>query len=305
MYRLEKSYGKRTFDEWFKNRPQNLRSTQTDPDTANQEVWQVSSFRKLLECIAFLGSMNKRLTLFYRGQTHDFDPLPTLFRNTWKCFGSGEMFEITSRNRMGYWNKLEEIGRRVYEICASTDFGLPRRRGFRNTREIQWTVIQHYGLWPTPLIDITNSLRVAATFAMGFQKGTPEKPQHGFLYVVGMPNSTGSITFDIDQHIILARLHSACPPVAKRPHYQEGFLVGHFPIYTANENLMRQSKLIRRLVAKFELWDSGDFWDKDFPMFRATALLPTDDSLLERFHEKFGDQSPEFSLHRRAQELES
>lgn len=303
MDKIEKCYGKKTFDAWVGDRPANLRSTQTNPDTAIEEVWEVSSFRKLLDGVAFLGSMNKHLTLFYRGQNQDLPPIPTLFRSSWRCFGSGQTFEVNSGNRMKYWRKLEEIGQVVCNICDHKDLGVPRRRGFRNTREIQWTVIQHYGLWPTPLIDVTSSLRVAAAFAMGFQHGSSKRPLNGFLYVVGMPSPTSFITFDIDRHITLARLQSACPPVAKRPHYQDGFLIGYFPIYTLKKGLKKKSNLLRRLVAKFELKDNGDFWDEDFPIFPETALLPKDDLLLRRFHENFGTDSKK-SLHKQAQELE-
>jgi len=118
-----------------------------------------------------------------------------------------------------------------------------------------------------------------------------------------MPYSVGSITFNGDEHITLARLQSVCPPIAKRPHYQEGFLIGHFPIYTVDEALIKQAKLIRRLVVKFKLQGKGDFWGKDFPMFPETALLPEDDPLLERFREEFGPESRAFSLYKQAQEL--
>jgi hypothetical protein len=303
MYKLEKSYGKNTYDVWCNSRMRDLRPTQTDPSRANRNTWPVRSYRELLERAAFLGSMNKRLTLFFRGQVQDIDPLPTLFRKSWKCFGSSQIFEITRDNRIKYWDELNKIGRRVYEICDTTELGLPRWRGLQNIRETQWTVIQHYGLWPTPLIDITNSLRVAATFAMGFQHGDTRTPRQGFLYVVGMPYSTGSITFDIDQQIILARLQSACPPVAKRPHYQEGFLVGRFPMYEVEEGLKDKSNLINRLIAKFELQDDGNFWNPDFPMIRETALLPNDDPLFERFIEEFGPQSRAYSLCERTQEI--
>ncbi len=121
--------------------------------------------------------------------------------------------------------------------------------------------------------------------------------------VAGMPHSVGSITFNGDEHITLARLQSVCPPVAKRPHYQEGFLIGHFPIYTAQEALIKQSNLICRLVVKFKLQSKGDFWDKDFPRFAETALFPEDDPLLERFREESGPGSRAFSLCERAQKL--
>ncbi len=306
MHKLDESYGKKSYEEWDKTHPSDLRPTRSDFNAANREIWPVSSFRQLFERVTFLATMNKRLVLYYRGQTKDWDLLPTLFRDSWNCFDS-EMVSITSNNRKEYWRRLEDIGQQVYKLCDSTDlrFKLPRRRGFGNTREIQWAVIQHYGLWPTPLIDVTSSLRVAATFAMNFQRGSKENPRHGFLYVVGMPHTTGSITFDHDQHIVLVRLQSACPPLAERPHYQDGFLVGNFPIYTEIEGQKKkkQSNLLRRLVAKFELRDNGDFWDEDFPIFQKTALLPDKDELLKSFIEEFGHQAPN-SIHKQALELE-
>jgi hypothetical protein len=159
----------------------------------------------------------------------------------------------------------------------------------RDIREVQWAIIQHYELWPTPLIDITSSLRIAASFAMGLRLANTQEQRRGFVFVVGMPSSTGSITFDLDQQLCLARLHSACPPVAARPHYQDGFLVGRFPIYSmADFGVKKKSNLLRRLVAKFLLIDEGNFWDEDFPIVREDALYPTDDPLRNRFLEEFG-----------------
>jgi hypothetical protein len=291
MYKLDESYGKKTFDTWNGERPRDLGSTQTNPEIANREIWHVSSFRELIENVAFLGSMNKRLTLLYRGQSRDWDPLPTLFRDSWTCFGSDQRFGIDPGRRIQYWNQLERIGGQVYEVCNSKGFGLPRWRGLRNIREVQWAVIQHYGLWPTPFIDLTSSVRAAATFALDFKRGSARNPCSGFLYVVGMPYYTGSITFDIDENLVLARLHSSCPPIARRPHYQEGFLVGRFPMYSVADTSPSESRLVRRLIAKFKLEDTGHFWNEDFPMLGQNALLPADDPLLKRFLEEFGPRS--------------
>ena len=248
--------------------------------------------------------MNKRLTLFFRGQTSDErDPLPVLLRDKWKCFDTQEWFRLTTANRQLYWEELANIGKQVYEICKGSDLGLPRWRALRDTREVQWAVIQHYGLWPTPLIDITSSLRIAASFAMDLQVGIPGNHRHGFVFVVGMPSSTGSITFDIDQQLCLARLYSACPRIAKRPHYQDGFLVGRFPIYSmADHRVQEKSNLLRRLVAKFSLVDEGNFWDEDFPIIRDTALYPENDPLRVHFVEEFG-RSGQHSLYKLAKDI--
>ena len=53
-------------------------------------------------------------------------------------------------------------------------------------REAKSAVTQHYGFWPTPLIDLTSSLWVAASFALKARQD--DTVIRGFLYVVGMPN---------------------------------------------------------------------------------------------------------------------
>jgi FRG domain len=297
MYKLESSYGKSTFDVWCKARSSDLRGTRTDTAAADCNVWPVETFRELVERVAFLGSMNKRLTLFYRGQRRDVAPSPVIFRQEWTCFDSDEQLTIGAA-RPRYWDELQRIGHDVYEICRTEKFGLPRWRGLRDTREVQWAVVQHYQLWPTPLLDLTSSLRAAASFAMGLEAGRSNAPRTGFVYVVGMPHSTGSISYDLDEQLVLARLQSACPPIAKRPHYQDGFLVGRFPIYELTDSHARKSSLINRLVAKFKLSDAGSFWTDD-PVMGEPALLPLDDPLLERFRAEFGSAA-EGSLRARA-----
>jgi hypothetical protein len=78
MYRLDKSYGISTYQKWQtilgaskaanrdakKIRHKDLSDAQTTPDEAWEETWDVRSFRDLMEKVAFLGSMNKRATLF-------------------------------------------------------------------------------------------------------------------------------------------------------------------------------------------------------------------------------------------------
>jgi hypothetical protein len=296
MRRLDKSYGWQTFEAWQLSQPADLRDTMTSHAEAASNVWEVTSFPMLIECVAFLGSMNKRLSLLYRGQPQDWPLIPSLFRDCWTAFDSEAKLAIAER-REQYWVELQRIGRRVYEVLKQKELGLPRRRGFRDTREIQWAVAQHYGLWPTPLIDVTSSLRVAATFAMDFSCGTPDHPRTGYLYVLGMPNVTGSITVDFDQHLLLARLQSCCPPAAKRPHCQEGFLVGHFPLYSVTEVSTSKVDLGQRLIAKFRLIDSGEFWSPDFPILSQAALMPRVDALMKHFVAVFGSESGEGSSH--------
>jgi hypothetical protein len=148
------------------------------------------------------------------------------------------------------------------------------------------------------------SQRVAASFALSLECGTVDQPKSGFLYVVGMPYSTGSISYSIDENIVLARLQSACPPIAKRPHHQDGFFVGRFPFYSPNSETENKSRLKRRLVAKFILRDDGSFWDENFPLVKADALMPAKDVLIEEFSRHFGPDK-EYSLATLATQVES
>ena len=288
MRLLEESYGWQTFNKWENTHTDDLRDSKTSPLVANTLFWEVSSFHELLNHVAFVNSMNKRLILFYRGQTTDRVPIPSLFRENWTCFGTVQKFDITAKNRQMYWLALEEIGSHIYLLFKNKSLQIPRFKGFKNTREIQWAIIQHYGLWPTPLVDITSSLYIAAKFAL---TGKEKSLSTGFLFVIGMPHLVGSITFNYDEHFTLAKLQSVCPPIAKRPHFQEGFLIGHFPIYSMDDHLIKQSSLINRLVVKFKLINNGDFWDSNFLEIPEEALMPANDILLNYFMEEFGPES--------------
>jgi hypothetical protein len=80
-----------------------------------------------------------------------------------------------------------------------------------------WAILQHYEVCDTPLLDVTNSLRVAASFATN--NPAAEGP---VLYVLGVPSLSGSITASSEQGLQIIRLSSICPPEARRPYFQEG-----------------------------------------------------------------------------------
>jgi len=287
MYQLENFYGKRAFDQWISRKPDDLSACRESvPPT---EVWPVQSYDELIDAIAFLTVMNKRSTLMFRGQRSQAEPLPRLFRDRGRFMETDHCFDLTPQNRAKYWSYLPEIGSAVYEICRRPKFGLPRWRGLERIREVQWAVIQHYELWPTPMIDLTSSLRVGSTFALGWNGQSATRPTKGYLYVVGMPSPSGSIVFDIDEHITLARLHSCCPPIARRPHLQDGFLVGRFPFKdTEDRDSRKKSSLRFRTIAIFELTHNGDFWGRVHTPLPKDALLPDDDGLATAFASEFG-----------------
>jgi hypothetical protein len=298
MYPLEAIYGPKAHRAFHRVRKFKWSLTptcQSARQVAKDEPLVARTYADLVSIVSFLSVMNKRHSLHFRGQGEDWPLKPTMFRSTWVS-PSKRRHEIPNdpEARQRIWLHLnEDISTIVHRVCDKLP--MPRRATLKMFREAVWAVAQHYDLWPTPLIDITPNLRIAASFALWSAQG------RGLIYVTAMPPSTNSVTYDADQHVVLARLQAVCPPVAKRPHYQDGFLVGRFPFAGPNPNQIDRdppnvSDLSRRLVAKIKLVDgAGDgvreskgrsgFWTKDFPRMSARSLMPTadDDKLLERF----------------------
>lgn len=136
--------------------------------------------------------------------------------------------------------------------------------------ECYMSLFQHYGIIETPLIDITQSLRVAATFAFGDSNS-------GFLFVFGLPFPNQSISYFTDLGIILLKLQNVVPVNAIRPRYQEGYLVGKFPFSNTKSV---SDDLSNRMIAKFKLDNSsGNFWDKYFQPMPEEVLFPKNDKI--------------------------
>jgi hypothetical protein len=139
-------------------------------------------------------------------------------------------------------------------------------------RILRWSILQHYEVCPTPLLDVTHSLRIAASFASIGAKDS------AFVYVLGVPNLSGAITASVEGGLQIVRLSSVCPPSAVRPHIQEGYLLGEYPEmagYEQKENYSHyEIDFGRRLVAKFR-FRPRSFWKSDtFPQVTKRALYP-------------------------------
>jgi FRG domain len=289
MFPLDSVYGPRAYRA-FQNQgapASGLKHTrQRAVDIFGDEPLVATSYTELVDMVAFFSVMNKRQSLYFRGQGRHLPPIPALFRSSWKSIGGTE--HNVPKNPAVLQRIYDHLNTRTSNIVLSVclKFPMPRQATLKMFREAVWAVAQHYELWPTPLIDITPNLRVGASFALW------DGRHEGNLYIVAMPPSTNSITFEADQHVVLARLQAICPPIAKRPHYQDGFLVGRFPFVSPSPNQIDNrpdevSNLSRRLVARIVLKEgsSGSFWNEDFPRMSTSALLPRIelDKLLEEF----------------------
>ena len=103
-----------------------------------------------------------------------------------------------------------------------------------------------------------------------------------YFFVLAVPSISGSITASAEAEMQIVRLSNACPPMAMRPHLQEGYMLGDYPDYDSHssENDYRYGEIDvgRRIIAKFRLV-LGDFWNENFPMISRRALYPDQDPL--------------------------
>jgi len=205
----------------------------------------IHDYADLVQKIASLAFNNPQWLLFFRGQKEDYKTgysttlLPAIFRNQ-----NGDL-----RRRYKSLESAETLLKEQYCFDGS--------KGIRTHGILRWAVLQHYEIHETPLLDVTYSPRVACSFS-----GILDSSEHTYVYVLGVPQISGSISVSSEHGIQNIRLLSVCPPAALRPHYQEGHLIGDYPTlgYAEKmENELHEVDFNRRLVCKFRLEPGGNF----------------------------------------------
>lgn len=235
-------------------------------DIAAAPAYHVSKFSDLRKEVAKLSISNPSAILFYRGQKDDYQRngvstiMPSIFR---------EKSELASPNTMKLrWQNLKLASSILVDELEKrkiADAHLVRRR-----KSIQWSILQHYEVALTPYVDITQSLRVAASFAL-----MDNETSKAFIYIFALPYYTNRVSRNSEEEITNIRLLSICPPEAKRPFMQEGFLVGEEDVEVGC-NALELYDLRRRMIAKFEIPNVPEFWDEESQLSKA-QLYPQPD----------------------------
>ncbi len=233
----------------------------------------VKTFSELVREIAVISSKNPDLNLLFRGQRREHRDqkigtslLPSLFRVDKKNIKGRDRKNIIE----GRYDKLQEASEFLLKKYKA--LGWTGLRDLRTFKELAWAILQHYEVCDTPLLDVTSSLRVACSFAL------QKTQKRGFIYVIGLPYLNGSISYYTSEKLMNIRLLSICPPMAIRPYFQEGYVVGSFPLDGIESRRINTSDVARRLVAKFRIPTKG-FWDKQFPEIPKKALRPDPDEM--------------------------
>ncbi len=232
--------------------------------------YPIATYPELVREVANLSYQNKDHLLFFRGQDRDYlnkagssTYYPTIYRKD----------VLTAHEVYSRFDMLELAEQVLADAFDSGE--LEGHQDVRRKRYIAWSILQHYGVCDTPLLDFTHSLHVAATFA---QYNNQE--ERGVIAVFGLPYTTNRITYNSEHDLVIVRLLSICPPLALRPYFQEGYLAGTMDI---TRDYIDKSELDfnNRLVAKFSIPNNPSFWGKDFTGIPEPLLFPPDDRMAE------------------------
>lgn len=226
----------------------------------------------LAKKVAELQFLNRDHILLFRGQPADYRTVKgnSLLKATIFRLAQGKV--PTTKILTQRFQVLKRAEAALVERYGKEDF--TGRERLKRQRILRWAILQHYEVCRAPLLDVTQSLRIAASFA---SLGTGGER---FVFVFGVPNVSGAITASSEANLQIVRLSSACPPEAVRPHLQEGYLLGEYPEiadFEQNANYSHfEMDFGRRLIAKFR-FDPATFWKSpNFPKAADEALYPKD-----------------------------
>lgn len=248
----------------------------------DQPVWrasafQISTYRQLVEHVAQLAYLNPDSLLFFRGQDADYESkgggttlYPAIYRG-----------DYLPRREIQYrFNRLDHASRLLREEFRAQ--GIEGSRDVFRKRLIQWSLLQHYEVVATPLLDLTQSLRVACSFAQ-----LANTSDRCYVFVLGLPYLTNRISSNSEHDLVNVRLLSIAPPSALRPYFQEGYLAGTADLTT--EYIFKTELDFRnRLIAKFAIPGTKRFWGPGFQMIPRSALYPSGDHI-EALCDKLGE----------------
>ncbi len=239
-------------------------------NVAGSEAYKVNTFRELVEHVAKLAYLNKDYMLFFRGQGNDYKNrsgnssfYPSIYRGDY-------LSQAELNYRFDILNKSSKNLAKIFEEEQIEGYSELKRK-----KLIQWSILQHYEVCGTPLMDFTQSLRVACSFAhMDNENG------NAYIFVFGLPYLTNRISTNSEQDLLTIRLLSICPPEALRPYFQEGYLTATEDITNEYES-KTELDFKNRLIAKFEIPKTESFWGEDFKIIPKSALYPDNDKVLE------------------------
>lgn len=241
-----------------------------DLDVWRAPAYEISNFRDVVEHVARLAYANRNQLLFFRGQDKDYlskagasTIYPAIYRED----------NLAHAELQVRFKQLARAARTLVKLFEQNK--IPGARDVSRKKYIQWSVLQHYEVIATPLLDVTQSLRVACSFA---QMASVDPTC--YVFVLGLPYTTNRISINSEEDVVNIRLLSICPPSALRPYYQEGYMAGT-PDITSDFDTKTELDFRNRLIAKFAIPRAKRFWNEGFEAIPRTALYPSGDRVQE------------------------
>jgi len=239
-------------------------------DVWRAQPFEVKTYRGLVEHVAKLSYTNRNHLLFFRGQDRDFQSkaggstlYPAIYRGD-------NLARAELEVRFEQLSAAERALSRLFEKRK-----IAGARDVSRKRYVRWSILQHYEVIATPLLDVTQSLRVACSFAQ-----LSSTDPFCFVYVLGFPYPSNRISINSEEDVVNIRLLSICPPDALRPYFQEGYMAGTPDITTDFDN-KTELDFRNRLIAKFAIPRAKHFWSAGFEATPKTALYPLADRVEE------------------------
>ena len=250
---------------------ENIKSKNRITSIVRGNAIEVSSFYDLIMEIAELSYRNPDVMLFYRGQNNNYmkNNIATLYPT---------IYRATDKSNINFDFKVlnEASINLIAALKADERIDAEELKEIRKIKLLQYSILQHYEVCKTPLLDLTQSIKVACSFAI-----LNNKNDIGYIYVLGLPYINGRISVDSEEYITNVRLLSISSSAAKRPFFQEGYLVQtEFASDIENNIKMDELDFNRRLLAIYKFKNDQQFWGEERPISENT-LYPNNDIMKE------------------------
>lgn len=246
------------------------RSSRDVTSFVRRNIIEIETFHDLIMEIAELSYKNPDVMLFYRGQNNNYvkskkTQNATLYPTIYRSNGEKDIkfeFDILEQASSTLMKELEN----------NSSVDKEEIKELKKIKLLQYSILQHYEVCKTPLLDLTQSIKVACSFAI-----LDNKDKTGYIYVLGMPYVNGRISVDSEDYITNVRLLSISSSSSKRPFFQEGYLVQ--TEFASNADIEKgELDFNRRIVAIYKFKNTKTFWGSERPIEREN-LYPEEDTM--------------------------
>ena len=241
-------------------------------------IHAVPDYWTLVTLVSRLAAVNTQYQFYFRGQTNCYveKGVHSLPPSLWR---KRDQYEHKVKRLFYCDNRLKS----AYKDYENRDKAIVSQ--FEESPLARWALLQHYEICDTPLLDITQSLHVACSFAQ------QNNGYAGFVYIFGFPYQTEKTMTSTEDELTVVSLLGVTPYNARRPLIQDGYLAGPNDWWKllADGNHEYEIKpddygFHKRLIAVFEIAESRAFWrNSGFDVLGYETLMQSDTDEFARF----------------------